>query len=69
MNIRSDIKRKWENEGWTLSITKKCHLRLLHPKASYPVITSGTPSDRRALQNCEAEMRRSLRIGLQSKAK
>jgi hypothetical protein len=45
-------------DGGQISTTKGGHLRLEHPEASGPVFTGSTPSDRRALHNARAAMKR-----------
>jgi hypothetical protein len=44
--------------GWSLEHTRGGHLKLTHPAAAVPIFTASTPSDRRALRNVRAELRR-----------
>ena len=46
--------------GWQVTRTRKSHWRLLHPNGGI-VVASGSPSDRRALRNMQAQMRRAER--------
>lgn len=46
--------------GWTISRTRKGHVRLVHPVAGI-VIASATPGDRRASANSIAMLKRALR--------
>jgi len=48
---------------WEASRTRGGHIRLRHPQAAHDVILAATPSDRRALLNAKAQMRRALREG------
>jgi predicted RNA binding protein YcfA (HicA-like mRNA interferase family) len=43
--------------GWQLVRTRKSHWLLRHPSGAV-VVTSGTPSDQRALRNTRAQLRR-----------
>ncbi len=48
------------NQGWTVSTTKKKHIKFVPPDPAMPmVVTGGTPSDRRGLQNLIGDLRRS----------
>jgi hypothetical protein len=55
-----DLRQMAKRAGWMVSVTNGGHLRLEHPQASGPVIASATSSDRRALYNTRADMRRAL---------
>jgi hypothetical protein len=59
MDLR-DIARAAQEQGWEIGVTKKGHLRYVPPDREQPiVIGSGTPSDKRALKNFVAQLRRS----------
>lgn len=45
-------------QGWKLKLTKKGHRKLLSPDGKTTVVTGGTPSDRRALMNFRADLKR-----------
>jgi hypothetical protein len=55
-----DLIRLAERDGWSITTTNGGHLRLEHPDATGPVFTGSTPSDRRAIHNALATMRRAL---------
>lgn len=46
--------------GWTVTIRKGGHLKFEHPEAA-SVFSSSTPSDRRAVLNTRAQLRRNLK--------
>jgi len=45
-------------QGWRIEPTNREHFRWLSPDGKYIVITSKTPSDRRALANIRSDLRR-----------
>ena len=47
-----------EAQGWTVTPTRKSHLRFASPDGVHLVIASGTASDRRATKNLRAQLRR-----------
>jgi predicted RNA binding protein YcfA (HicA-like mRNA interferase family) len=59
--MRHDLKellRAAEARGWRVDATRRGgHVRLVHPDGGV-VVASGTPSDRRALANLKAMLRR-----------
>jgi predicted RNA binding protein YcfA (HicA-like mRNA interferase family) len=53
-----ELLRAAEARGWQLELTRRGgHVRLVHPDGGV-VVASGTPSDRRALANLKAMLRR-----------
>lgn len=49
-----------ESQGWAIETTCGNHLRFIPPDPTKPMVhTSSTPSDRRAVQNLEAQLRKS----------
>lgn len=58
MDIRK-IEKEAKRQGWRVEPTKKGHVRFVPPDPTKSiVIFSGTPSDRRAINNFVGEMRR-----------
>jgi len=59
--MRHDLKqllRAAEARGWQVELTRRGgHLRLVHPAGGL-VVAASTPSDRRALANLRAQLRR-----------
>lgn len=62
-----ELVRLAERDGWRVSTTGSNHLRLEHPQASGPVFTGSTPSDRRALHNARAMMKRVMRTKVEGR--
>lgn len=55
-----EIRREAERQGWDAVQTRSGHWRFVPPDTTKPIVhTSGTPSDRRSLDNFIAQMRRS----------
>ncbi len=55
-----DIRREAERQGWVVETTRGGHWRFLPPDKAKPIVhISGTPSDRRDLDNSIALLRRS----------
>jgi hypothetical protein len=52
--------RQLRREGFTATVTGKSHWRVTHPDMTAPVFAAGSPSDRRALLNLRATIRRCL---------
>jgi hypothetical protein len=52
--------RRLRRDGFTASVTGRTHWRISHPDLESPVFAAGTPSDRRALHNLRATIRRNL---------
>ena len=50
-----------ENLGYSVEKTNGGHFRFTHPRASTPIFTSSTPSDRRAFMNMSKMLQRALR--------
>jgi hypothetical protein len=46
-------------QGWTVTYTGGCHLRWCPPSGKQTVYSATTPTDRRALKNMKARLRRS----------
>ncbi len=54
--------RDLKARGWRVEYRKRSsHYRLLPPNGGPPLFMGGTPSDRRALLNCKAAVRRAER--------
>lgn len=54
------IQKAAKDQGWEFSQTRNGHWKFIPPDKSKPIVyTSGTPSDRRALDNFIGQMRRS----------
>ena len=47
--------------GWTAELTNGGHVRLQHELGGRAIVTASTPSDRRALLNTRALLRREMR--------
>lgn len=45
-------------QGWRVDKTNKGHWRFIPPGPGEIIITSGTPSDKRAVHNCLARLKR-----------
>jgi hypothetical protein len=52
-----DIRKEAESQGWAVDKTQKGHWRFRPPKGEI-IVTSGTPSDYRAILNFVARLRR-----------
>jgi hypothetical protein len=59
--LRREPNRAAIKAGWSASLTRRSHIRLVHPATSAIVICSGSPSDWRVIRNVKADMRRALR--------
>lgn len=46
-----------EERGWQIVATSKSHIKLTHPSGAV-VFAGSSPSDRRAIRNMEARLRR-----------
>lgn len=56
----SELRRLAKQQGWRVEPTKGSHWRFIPPDPTQrQVITAGTPSDRRALRNIAADLKRS----------
>ena len=52
--------RTARRQGWTVSTTRRGHLRWLPPNPDMPIVVgAGTPSDHRSQKNLLARLRRS----------
>jgi len=49
-----EIRRAYTAAGFTISLTRRGHLKFSHPQMAGPVFTSSTPSDNRAMKNLSA---------------
>jgi predicted RNA binding protein YcfA (HicA-like mRNA interferase family) len=58
--LKREHVREAVREGWSASITRGSHVRLMHPSGAL-VIASGSPSDHRAAHQLCADLRRALR--------
>lgn len=58
--LRSELRAAVER-GWTASLTRKNHVRLLPPNGGRPVFAPLTPSSSRAMKNIRSEIRRAER--------
>jgi len=57
MDLR-DIERAAREQGWRVGRTRKGHPMFYPPKLDVePIVTSGTPSDQRALKNLVSRRR------------
>ena len=64
MKIPRDVRplvRKAVQQGWSVTLTRKCHLRWTNPEGR-SVISASTPSDWRNRRNLLADLKR---LGLQ----
>lgn len=57
----NDLQGWLKRHGWRIQPTTKGHLKFFSPHGSCIVTAAGTPSDRRALSNVVAEIRRCMR--------
>lgn len=57
----NDLQGWLRGHGWRIEPTSKGHVKFFSPKGSCIVTAAGTPSDRRALSNVVAEIRRCMR--------
>jgi len=53
--------RALERAGYSIARTGRGHLKIEHPAMAGPVFTGSTPSDRRALANATAMLKRRIR--------
>lgn len=61
------IRRAAQDQGWEVGRTGKGHWRFVPPDPAKPIcIFSGTPSDRRAILNFVAQLRRRPRLALEA---
>ena len=61
MSLHKEMKqtvRQYRRLGFSVSRTRRGHLRFEHPSMEGRVIGSSTPSDRRANRNLKAKIRR-----------
>lgn len=56
--VRQLLRRLQEQGGWVARRTANNHVRLRHEETGGMVTIPGTPSDKRALLNSEADLRR-----------
>jgi len=56
-DIRQLVKRA-KRDGWDVAETRRGHVSFRSPDGAYTYVTSGTPSDQRALNNLRAGLRR-----------
>ena len=59
--MKKEIKRLIEtakSQGWVVTQARNNHYIWLSPCGQHRVVSSSTPSDRRALKNIEADLRR-----------
>ena len=45
--LRQPIVRELREQGWSVEITRKNHIRATHPDATRPIWLPGTPGSRR----------------------
>jgi hypothetical protein len=58
--LRRDHVRQATAAGWSASITKRGHIRLVHPSGAV-IFTGSTPADHRVPVKLAADLRRALR--------
>jgi hypothetical protein len=58
--LKREHVREAVREGWAASITKRGHIRLVHPSGAV-IFTGSTPSDHRVPVKLAADLRRALR--------
>jgi predicted RNA binding protein YcfA (HicA-like mRNA interferase family) len=55
-----DVRKEAERQGWKVEQTRGSHWRFIPPDVTKDIVhASGTPSDRRSLDNFIAQLRRS----------
>jgi hypothetical protein len=55
-------RRRLERAGFRVTVTGGNHLKIMHPVMIGPVFMSSTPSDRRAIRNLRATLRRRMAV-------
>ena len=60
VNVKmKDLVEQAKRDGWTVSLTRKGHLRFSAPGRA-TVFGSGTPSDHRSIENIRGKLRRAV---------
>lgn len=47
-----------ERSGWTIEVSKTCHLKWRDPMGRLVTVSAGTPSDPRSVKHLRTELRR-----------